>query len=252
MPACSEHSRTIMKVQIQTTQNVDIEYDLAGIGERVGAGVIDMLIQIGYVVGVIIIATSVLSSSDLDSDFMTIVMVVLYLPLFFYHLLCEIFLNGQSFGKKAVSIKVVRTDGTQPGISAYLLRWLIGLIETSPLSFGMIAIITILVNGKGQRLGDIAAGTTVVKIKPAVTLDQTIFAQVDEDYTPTFHQVTRLSDQDVATIKEVLESREQRDNPVVLGTLVRKVKEVLGVESDMTPVKFLRTVIKDYNYYTAL
>ena len=50
--------------------------------------------------------------------------VILYLPFFFYDFLCEIFLNGQSIGKKILKIKVVKIDGTQPGLGSYFLRWI--------------------------------------------------------------------------------------------------------------------------------
>jgi uncharacterized RDD family membrane protein YckC len=251
----NEHSRTAMKVQIQTAQNVDIEYEIASVGSRIGARLIDALVIVGYYI-VLILVFSLFANENIFRSLesaggmgMALLYILLLFPPFFYHLVCEIFMDGQSFGKKAVQIKVVRLDGSQPTIGNYILRWLIGLFETNLFS-GAPALITILVNGKGQRLGDLAAGTTVVKLKPPVTLEQTIYARVQEDYAPTFPTVTNLSDEDVAIITEVLSSHEQLGNPVVVGTLVRKVKEVLGVESDLPATKLLRTVVKDYNYYT--
>jgi uncharacterized RDD family membrane protein YckC len=240
-----------MKVQIQTTQNVDIEYDVAGLGERIAAASIDILIMIGYIVAVVWILIQTEVFDDLPEDVVIVVMLLLYLPLFLYHLICEIFMDGQSFGKKAIHIRVVKLDGGQPSIGGYILRWLIGIIEASPFFFlGVPAIMTILINGKGQRLGDLAANTTVVKTKTPVTLDQTIFARLEEDYTPVFPQVTKLNDRDVGIIKEVIDSRDQMNNPVVVGTLARKIMDVTGIESDMPSLKLLRTVVKDYNYYT--
>jgi uncharacterized RDD family membrane protein YckC len=235
-----------MKVQIQTTQNVEIEYETASLGERIGAFLIDLLILFAYVF--LIMTTLLQPISRADGDTAFIILVALMLPALLYDLLCEIFMDGQSFGKKAVKIKVVKIDGTQPGLGSYILRWLLRFVEIWTAT-GVIAVVTILITGKGQRLGDLAAGTTVVRLKPTATLADTIFAQVDTDYLPTFPQVTRLNDRDIAVIKEVINSREQRQNPVVLNTLVRKVKEVLDVETDLTPAKFLKTVVKDYNHY---
>lgn len=237
-----------MKVQIQTTQNVDIEYEIASIGDRIGAAVIDMLIRFGYIVAAVMTMGAIISSAD--DNISIAIGLLLYLPVFFYDVLCEVFLDGQTFGKKALKIKVVKMDGSQPGIGAYLLRWLLSILEKSGMA--AIGIVAILVNGKGQRLGDMAAGTTVVKVKPEISLDHTIFAAVEEEYHPVFTQVTRLNDQDIAVIQEVLNSPEQSGNPVVVGKLVARVKQVLEVEPQMHPVQFLRTVVKDYNYYTGM
>ncbi len=239
-----------MKVQIQTTQNVDIEYEIASIGDRIGAAVIDMLIRFGYVMVAALLIGALADVEILNGGIGIALIVIFYLPMFFYDALCETLLDGQTFGKKALKIKVVKMDGTQPGVGAYLLRWLVGLLEKN--GFAAVAIVAILINGKGQRLGDMAAGTTVIKVKPEVTLDHTIFAALEEEYHPTFTQVARLSDNDIAIIQEVLNSPEQSANPVVVGKLVNRVKQVLEVEPQMHPVQFLKTVVKDYNYYTGM
>ena len=160
-----------MKVQIQTTQNVDIEYDLASIGERMGAAAIDLLIMVGYAVAMLMILGMVEDSFSGSPDIWMAIIILIYLPVFLYDFLCEAFLDGQTFGKKGMKIKVVKLDGSQPGSGSYLLRWLIAILEKSPFVFGgAIGLTVILLNGKGQRLGDLAAGTTVVKVKPAVRI----------------------------------------------------------------------------------
>lgn len=240
-----------MKVQILTSQNVEIEYEIASIGERMGAVLIDLLIKIGYALAAFFVILLIEDALGIPDGFAMAFIILLYIPLFLYDLLCETFLDGQTFGKKAVKIKVVKLDGSQPSLGSYLLRWLIALVEKPPLMMGTIGLVAILLNSKGQRLGDMAAGTTVVKVKPAVTLDDTIFAEVEETYIPTFPSVIRLSDNDIALIQEVLNSREQMENPVVVGRLTSKVKEVTEVEPTMPNVQFLQTVVKDYNYYTS-
>ncbi len=99
--------------------------------------------------------------------------VILFLPLFFYHLLCETYLNGQSFGKKIMKMRVVKLDGTQAGIGSYFLRWILAPIDIY-FTYGSVGLVTMIVNGKGQRLGDLAAHTTVVKLKAETKLDDTI------------------------------------------------------------------------------
>jgi len=146
--------------QIETAQNISIEQNAAGIGERILAYIVDLAIIIIYMV------LSGLTMAGLDGDGGTTWMyyLVLGLPSFLYYLLWEIFWNGQTPGKAALKIRVVKKDGTRPEFSNYLVRWLLRFIDIT-LTSGGVAVVTILLNGKGQRLGDIAAGTTVISEK---------------------------------------------------------------------------------------
>ncbi|MFQ5640754.1 MAG: RDD family protein [bacterium] len=238
-------------VQIQTAQNVEIDYAIAGIGDRVLALFIDYVILAGYAIGAVFFV-SLLRTAGLTSDNGFIALwVVLSLPFLCYDLLCEIFMDGQSFGKKALKIKVVKIDGAQPGIGDYFLRWIFRIIDILVL-YGSVAIITILINGKGQRLGDIAAGTTVVKLKAPVRLEDTILTVVEDKYQPVFSWVMQLSDSDIATIKKVLNSKVE--DPKIANHVAFKTKTAieskLGIQSDLMPRTFLKTVLKDYNFYS--
>lgn len=237
-----------MKVQIQTAQNVTIEYEPADVGHRVGAALIDLLVQMAYVVAIVILLANI--DPYAWGSLGIVALILVYCPILFYNLLFEVFMDGQSIGKKAVNIKVARLDGSQPTLGNYLLRWLLGLIEKN-FFFGIIALITILVSGKGQRLGDMAAGTTVVRTNPKVSLADTIFVPTAVDYTPTYPQVIHLNDRDVAVIKEVIDSPTHSLNDAILRALVDRVQNVMGVMSDAPPVIFLRTVVNDYNHITS-
>ncbi|MCG8604706.1 RDD family protein [bacterium] len=238
-------------VRVQTSQNVGIDYIIAGIGDRVLAALIDYLILVGYITGVALLMNliSFFGAGGAGSIALTI---IVYLPVLLYDLLCEVFMNGQSFGKKALKIRVVKLDGSQAGIGDYILRWLLRIIDIT-LLFGSVAILTILINGKGQRVGDIAAGTTVVKMKPPVTLKDTILTAVQDNYVPVFPGVTELTDNDIATIKEVLNANVE--NSKLANHLAYKTKTAIegkiGTKSDFAPVTFLETVIRDFNYYTS-
>ena len=114
-------------IEIQTTQNVHIEYPVASVGDRVVAGLIDQLIMIGYLIAIIFFYIWLLNVTEGSSfSYPVAYFVILFLPLFFYHLLCETYLNGQSFGKKLMKMRVVKLDGTQAGIGSYFLRWILG------------------------------------------------------------------------------------------------------------------------------
>ena len=239
-------------IEIQTAQNVNIEYPVATIGDRVVATIIDMLIMTGYFIAAVFVFIWLLDLSD-NSDlyYPVAFFVILYLPLFFYHLLCETFLNGQSFGKKIMKMRVVKLDGTQAGIGSYFLRWIIAPIDIY-FTYGSVGLITMLINGKGQRLGDLAANTTVVKLKAQAKLDDTILQTTPSQYNVKFPQVDLLSDKDISIVKEVLELNFKQPDAMMYERILRRTKDAIekkiGISSDLHPLTFLDTVMKDYNF----
>lgn len=232
-------------VRIQTAQNVFIEYQPASIGDRILATLIDAVTIYSYV----ILAAFLLGAMEVNEKWVYIC--VLGIPFLFYDLLLEIILDGQTIGKKARNIKVVKLDGTQPTIGSYLLRWIIRPIDV--FFSGAVAILVISINGKGQRLGDMAANTSVISLNRQVGLSETMMPQVQENYQPLYPQVISLTDRDVALIKEALHVHKNSDSPDyrLLETLANKVKSMLEVESAMPPMAFLHTVLKDYSFLTS-
>src|SRR5690606_39132942 len=132
----------------------------------------------------------------------------------------------------------------------YFIRWIFRIIDLNMLS-GLIGIITIIVTSKSQRLGDITAGTSVISVRHKVSIDHTILEELDDQYKPTYPLVVRLSDNDARIIKETFE-RSKKDSD--LQTLLRlrdKIVEVTGIQSvDKEVYTFIKTVLKDYNFYT--
>jgi uncharacterized RDD family membrane protein YckC len=230
-------------IRIQTTQNVDIEYELASIGDRILATLLDYVFFIAY--GLLIgIVAGIAGGAFLENIG---IIFLLILPIFLYDLLCEMFFQG-SFGKMIMKIKVVKLDGTQAGFGAYLLRWLLRIIDTRIFSGG-VALIAILANGKGQRIGDMAAGTTVIKMKQKVTLNDTILNRVKPDYTIVYPEVARLSDNDIAIIKEVMQVSLRTGNHQAIEKLATKIKATMGITVNLPHAQFLATVVQDYSQY---
>lgn len=239
-------------IEIQTTQNVHIEYPVASVGDRVVAGLIDQLIMIGYLIAIIFFYIWLLNVTEGSSfSYPVAYFVILFLPLFFYHLLCETYLNGQSFGKKLMKMRVVKLDGTQAGIGSYFLRWILAPIDIY-FTYGSVGLVTMIVNGKGQRLGDLAAHTTVVKLKAETKLDDTILRVTPTNYEVKFPQVSALSDKDISLVKEVLDLNFKKPDIAVYTRILNKTKEAIekkiGVSTNLHPLTFLDTVLKDYNY----
>jgi uncharacterized RDD family membrane protein YckC len=233
-------------IKIQTTQNVDIEYELASIGDRILATLLDYVFFLAYIL-MVFLFVSLINVYRWDS-FEIILLIIASLPILLYDLLCETFFQGKSFGKMIMKIKVVMLDGTQAGFGAYLLRWLLRIIDTRIFS-GAVALIAILANGKGQRIGDMAAGTTVIKMKQKVTLSDTILNRVKPEYTIVFHEVSKLSDNDIAIIKDVMRVSLQSNNTQAIIRLSNKTKETMGITTNLPHAQFLATVVQDYSQY---
>lgn len=232
-------------VTIRTTQNVVIQYPAASLGDRIFAYLIDLAIIIAY----FILLAFVIDWAGLVSG--ASIILLFAIPVFLYHVLFEIFMDGQSPGKKQMNIKVVRLDGTPPTIGNYIIRWLLRIIEVDVMS-GAIAMLAIAINGKGQRLGDMAAGTAVVKlVKQREVTAREVFTLADETYVPVFHQVTQLKDQDIELIQQALEVNRTTGNDRPVMAVTEKIKSLLGIQTDMPPVKFLYTIVKDYGHITS-
>jgi len=242
------------KIKINTVQNVEIEYNVANVGERILAFILDgfVIAFYGIAVGMLIFTFSL---NESEIIFILLMLIFIFIPFFFYHFLMEVFFNGQSIGKMAMKIKVIRLDGESPSIGNYLLRWLLRLVDIG-ISQGGIAVLTILLSEKGQRLGDIAAGTTVVKLKQVTTLQDTMYAKLAETkneteqdaYQVMYPQVSSLSDEDIAKIREIANTANRTDNLEALGKLFEKLKKVLEVTPTSTSTEFIKQIVKDYNY----
>ena len=231
-------------IRIQTSQNIEVEYQLAGIGDRLVAYMVDFAIYIAYF---FVISLVISSLSFSNSGF---IIFLLFLPLMFYSLLCETFLNGQTVGKKAKGIQVISLDGGQASFGQYLARWLFSLVDIM-LGWGVIAVVMISLSEKNQRLGDKVAGTTVVRTQPRTRLHDTIFEETVDIYQPLYPGVVILTERDISLVKEVLIRNRKMPNYALLIKTADKIKSVLGLQSNHEPEDFLRTVIKDYNHITA-
>ena len=96
-----------------------------------------------------------------------------------------------------------------------------------------------------------AAGTAVISLKQNVNINHTILQEIDNDYVPTYPLVIKLSDNDVRIIKETFEAALRGQDFNIIYKLREKVESVAGIKSQSgNDSDFIRTILKDYNYYT--
>lgn len=237
------------KLAINTPQNVNIEYKLASLGDRLIAQALDTVVILLYSFALYLLF-ELTGLNMIDDRFTRIgITSLLSLPIFMYHLLSEIFLSGQSIGKIIMKIKVVRLDGGRASGFQYFIRWVFGLIEIYS-NGGVIGTMAIILSRKSQRLGDMAAGTAVIKLSHKVMLSQTLLEELSVEYQPVFAQVRMLTDKDMNIIKKSFQEAQKSRNNALLKKLSEKIKTTLGIEqTDMNDFQFINTILKDHFYY---
>lgn len=244
------------QIAINTSQNVNVNFNVASIGERILAFVIDFLIKAAYILFIFLIFFKIFNIgsflNSLDNWSAMALIMFITLPIHIYTLVCESMMEGQTFGKKLMKIKVVKIDGYQASFGDYLMRWVFRLIDVF-VSSGVVGLITMIVSKKNQRLGDISTGTAVISLKNDVTISHTILENLGADYIPAFPQVIALSDNDMRIIKENYQKAMKVDDRIIITKLSNKIKEILKLEinpTEYTERQFINKVIKDYNFYT--
>ncbi|TWI99828.1 putative RDD family membrane protein YckC [Mucilaginibacter frigoritolerans] len=233
-------------ITVHTTQNIDIDYEVGGLGERILAYLIDA----GFFAALMIIGGIALSSVLGQS--VKYFFIAIGLLLLFYDLLCETFFNGQTAGKYVMKIKVISLDGNRAKFSQYLLRWLFRMVDFS-LSWWVCGVLTIALTDKGQRVGDLVAGTAVVRTVPRTKRDKVVFNHFDDTYTVVFTQVSQLSDSDIGLIHEVIQTYLKTGNTQVVYHMADKIRRHLQISlpPEMNSMQFLQTILKDYSHVTA-
>ncbi|MGB1308244.1 MAG: RDD family protein [Oceanihabitans sp.] len=231
--------------QIETAQNVGIAQNVANLGDRILAYLLDSIIVFVYMVAVIML----LITLNLDMGDSWAIYLLASLPAFMYYVLLETFWDGQTVGKFILKTRVVKLDGTKATFANYFVRWILRIIDIS-LTSGGLAVLSILIRGNGQRIGDIAAGTTVVSEKRRITINDTILKEINANYIPTYTQVTIFKDSEMQTIKSLYNKALLNGQHNVIVHLHNRIAKVMAVEPKEKPIDFVSLVIKDYNYYT--
>ncbi len=238
----------MQNIEINTTQNVRITYEVAHLGDRTLAFLIDLLI-----IGAVFLGSSFISMIFTD-DSSSWVFYLISAPIaMFYTFAFEVAMKGQTPGKRALKIQVVKINGKYAQAGDYFLRWLFRLVDIY-LSLGIVAAIFISTSKKGQRLGDLVSETSLIRIKPS---SEMAFKEIEEnydneDYVPVYPTVTKLSESDMLLVQNALIRYKKYKNDAhkqVLDDLSKGIREKLGIEDDASspePTVFLSDLIRDY------
>lgn len=153
----------IGRLEIETPEHVRLEYELAGIGSRLAAAVIDLFVLAAWAVAVVVLTT--ISATLLGSLAGALGIALIGLGSLGYFTFFEAYRQGQTPGKRSLGIRVVRATGHPVTFGAAFTRNLLRLADFLPPPY-LSGLLLILFHPKSQRLGDIVAGTVVVRDRP--------------------------------------------------------------------------------------
>lgn len=262
-------------IKVPTSFNIDVEFEIPEFYRRLIALLIDILVLYFYLRIAAEIYTSIARGSnlfDLDTNFNlhALYMVLFILPVLIYHVVLEITMNGQSVGKKIMALRVVNENGGRASISQFMIRWLLrdvwflllliiglnGVFQSAESAFILLfallffvaEIVLVVSSKKSQRLGDILAHTILIRTNRQSSIEETVFQEVADNYTPSFPQIMQLSDRDINAIKSILETARKKGDVDMAAAASEKIKAHLKIDSPISPFEFLDILLKDYNY----
>lgn len=159
-------------------------------------------------------------------------------------------MNGQTIGKKAMKIRVLNMNGSNPTYSQYFIRWLLRLIDFW-MGWGIVEFICVVASQKNQRLGDLAAGTIVVKTNIRQNIENSIeqLQTVTVDYVPKHPEVEHLDNADILLVKDVINTVNKTNNTLLALELANKIEQKTGAKRGQEePMTFLYNVLSDYQH----
>lgn len=260
-------------IRIMTNFNIELEFPAAPFHHRLLAWILDIIILF-IITRIAVEFINSLGRNDAGQNVVTTISVLLIIFILCYHLICEVTMNGQSFGKKIARIRVVNENGGQPSIGQYVIRWLIRTSDFMaiviifmavsgggnfnalwqigiPLGLFITDVILVNVSKKNQRLGDMLAHTLLIRNSDKHSINDTVFLNIADNYIPSFPQVMQLSDRDINSLKGILDTSRRRNDYNLAEMASNKIRNHLKIETSLAPTEFLEVLLKDYNYLSA-
>ncbi|MEX1191285.1 MAG: RDD family protein [Brumimicrobium sp.] len=257
-------------LKLITDQNVTIEVELASVGQRMVAVLLDALIIVAYLILMTFIISAIFVSSirfdkiEDNLQFWEIIfMIVVYLPFLLYTPILEYITKGQTIGKMAMGIRVVKMNGENASFKEYFTRWIFRPLEFYIISFYSFGILLLIasaffdsliasVSSKNQRIGDFMANTVVIKKTPqrAYSIRDVLAIKTNDNYKTTYPNVVQYTDEDMMLVKKTIlrvEKFRNADTKALAISLAEKISNDLNLpEVPKKKLQFLKTVLNDY------
>ena len=236
------------RIAISTPEGVEIELALAGLGSRFLARVIDTVFEFLVVfAGIALIGAlfAVLESGEPSGWEVAVRILLIVLVVIAYDVLFETLAGGRTLGKRWTGLRVVRTGGQPVGLRTSFVRNVLRILEGPALLYAP-AMIAILATGRNQRLGDLAAGTLVVRDRSAAAAAPSAPAGYDVEAAKAW-DVSGVGADDLATVQRFLMRRRDLTDGArsrLADRLATRLRAgVAGAPEDLPPEQFLEGVV---------
>jgi len=226
---------------VHTAQNVVISFQVATLFQRGMAYMIDIFVILGSITFI---------------NFITAVLFyqftyLQYFIIAFYTPACEILLNGQTLGKKAMKLRVMNVRGKEPVTLDYIIRWAFRFIDLY-LSLYSVAVVLASTSPRGQRLGGLLSNTMVVSTRSEMDLSLNDILRIEDrsNYEPQYEEVYRFSEDEMLTLKSLLDRESRYRNSTYKQLVAEAAERCAGVlqisQIPKDKVSFLKTLLRDY------
>jgi uncharacterized RDD family membrane protein YckC len=206
------------RLLVETAEGVRIEFTLAGVASRILAATVDGLLQIVLIIAAAVIAGELVSLENpwdggVPDDremllFVAVVQAAAFVVFFFYYVFFEMVWSGRTPGKRAAGLRTVQFGGGPVGLKASLIRNLLRIADVLPVVYAA-GLVSISVTKRNQRLGDMVAGTVVVRErKPEAPSEPSEFAK-QESLDPALKtwDVSAITEFEMTTVRQFLARR---------------------------------------------
>ena len=246
-------------LSIDTPENVTFAYDVAGIGSRFLAALIDTALIV-FVQVILFGSLILLSSLTLDSVtgsaagnwLLAIAGLISFVFFWGYYIFFEILWNGQTPGKRVIGLRVIRLDGTPVTQSEVVIRNLVRVIDFLPSAYG-VGVVTMFINSNSRRVGDLAAGTVVVHDRAVTNLSElkpvrpsTVVTPGAQTYLPESFPVQQVTEHELHVIEEFLSRRAGLANSKALALhILTAIQSRLGLPSDSLDLAHAENILAE-------
>jgi uncharacterized RDD family membrane protein YckC len=231
------------RLAIATPEGVEIELTLAGLGSRFIAALLDLFIRLLPLIALLVlidpedgaIGAAIFALADFGSAF-------------FYYVLFEVLGGGRTPGKRATGIRVVRMGGRPVTFVRSMLRNIVRLVDLLPAAY-LVGMVTIFITNNNQRLGDLAAGTLVVRDRHGDRRTGDAPSSVGTTYDPgdaVNWDISAVSAEDIATVRAFLERRSSLGSPArvdLARRLAERLRPMVGGANEPSHERFLEMLV---------
>ncbi|MBX0327104.1 RDD family protein [Oscillochloris sp. ZM17-4] len=248
---------------VETPEIIDLAYDVAGLGSRCLAAAIDtllILLVLGGLGAALFFAVGQLVDEAAGSLVLAAWSLLSFAALWGYYLAFELVWAGQTPGKRALGLRAVREGGRPLTASASAVRNLVRIVDFLPFGYGL-GTLVMFADRRSRRLGDLAAGTLVVREGAAISLDRLTAQSApvlipprapDAPPTPLLPDLQRIAADDYELAQDFLRRRDRlapEPRARMAAQLAAALRARLGLPDGGEPELFIEHLVREYRVY---